>query len=58
MLEMTETEQKQVAIEKYINLQRIKKYGTAEIEYQDRIARAELQILGISSEDLTLEKEA
>lgn len=58
MLDMTETEQKQVAIEKYINLQRIKKYGSAEIEYQDRIAKAELQILGISSEDLTLEKEA
>lgn len=55
MLDMTETEQKQVAIEKYINLQRIKKYGSAEIEYQDRIAKAELQILGISSEDLSLE---
>ncbi len=58
MQDMTETEQKQIAIEKYINLQRIKKYGDSEIEYQDRIAKAELQILGISSEDLTLEKEA
>lgn len=54
MQDMTETEQKQIAIEKYINLQRIKKYGDSEIEYQDRIAKAELQILGISSEDLTL----
>ena len=51
---MTEAEQKKAAIEKYINIQRIKKHGQEEIEYQDKIARAELQILGISTEDLEM----
>lgn len=52
--EMTEAEQKKAAIEKYINIQRIKKHGQEEIDYQDKIARAELQILGISTEDLEI----
>lgn len=51
---MNENEQKKIAIEKYINIQRIKKHGQEEIEYQEKIARAELQILGISTEDLEI----
>ena len=53
---MNENEQKKIAIEKYINIQRIKKHGQEEIEYQEKIAKAELQILGISTEDLEIEK--
>jgi len=52
---MNENEQKKVAIEKYINIQRIRKHGQEEIEYQEKIAKAELQILGISTEDLEFE---
>ena len=52
MEQMNENEQKKVAIEKYINIQRIKKHGQEEIDYQEKIAKAELQILGISTEDL------
>lgn len=52
---MNENEQKKVAIEKYINIQRIKKHGQEEIDYQEKIAKAELQILGISTEDLEIE---
>ncbi len=52
MNQMNENEQKKVAIEKYINIQRIKKHGQEEIDYQEKIAKAELQILGISTEDL------
>lgn len=53
---MNENEQKKIAIEKYINIQRIKKHGLEEIEYQEKIAKAELQILGISTEDLEIEQ--
>lgn len=56
MEQMSENEQKKVAIEKYINIQRIKKHGQEEIEYQEKIAKAELQILGISTEDLEFEQ--
>ena len=56
MEQMNENEQKKVAIEKYINIQRIKKHGQEEIEYQEKIAKAELQILGISTEDLEIEQ--
>ena len=51
---MNEQEMKKIAIEKYINIQRIKKHGQEEIEYQERIAKAELHALGISSEELEL----
>lgn len=54
MNDMNEKELKKIAIEKYINIQRIKKHGQEEIEYQDRIARAELQALGITTEELDL----
>ena len=53
---MNENEQKKIAIEKYINIQRIKKHGQEEIDYQEKIAKAELQILGISTEDLEIEQ--
>ncbi|MCD7956475.1 MAG: hypothetical protein LUG93_12160 [Lachnospiraceae bacterium] len=53
---MNEQEMKKIAIEKYINIQRIKKHGQEEIEYQEKIARAELQMLGISTEDLDVSK--
>ena len=43
-----------IAIEKYINIQRIKKHGQEAIEYQERIAKAELQALGIPSEELEI----
>ncbi|MBQ7583129.1 MAG: hypothetical protein IJT24_00830 [Lachnospiraceae bacterium] len=51
---MNDNEIKHAAIEKFVNIQRIKKGGEEEIKYQERIARAELQALGISTEDLEL----
>lgn len=56
MDDMNEKELKKIAIEKYINIQRIKKHGQEEIEYQEKIAKAELQALGIATEELELEK--
>jgi len=53
-----EKEMKLLAIEKYSNLQRIKKYGQEEIEYQEKIAKAELQMWGISTEDLEYKESA
>ncbi len=53
--QMNEQEMKRVAIEKYVNIQRIKKHGKEEIEYQEKIAKAELQILGIATEELEME---
>ena len=55
--QMNEQEMKRVAIEKYVNIQRIKKHGQEELEYQEKIARAELQMLGISTEDLEISKQ-
>ncbi|MCI8993781.1 MAG: hypothetical protein HFG80_13880 [Eubacterium sp.] len=54
MEQMNEQEMKKVAMEKYTNIQRIKKYGDKEIEYQEKILKAELAMLGISTEDLDL----
>ncbi len=56
MDDMNEKELKKIAIEKYINIQRIKKHGQEEIDYQEKIAKAELQALGIATEELELEK--
>ena len=53
---MNEQELKKVAMEKYTNIQRIKKYGQEELEYQERVLRAELQMLGVSTEELELKK--
>ncbi len=55
--QMDEQEMKRVAIEKYVNIQRIKRHGQEEVEYQEKIARAELQMLGISTEDLEISKQ-
>ena len=55
--QMNEQEMKKVAIEKYVNIQRIKKHGQEEIDYQEKISRAELQILGISTEELEIGKQ-
>lgn len=55
--QMDEQEMKRAAIEKYVNIQRIKKHGQEEVEYQEKIARAELQMLGISTEDLEISKQ-
>lgn len=52
--QLNEQEMKRVAIEKYVNIQRIKKHGAEEIEYQEKIAKAELQMLGIAAEELEL----
>ena len=51
---MYENELKKVAIEKYINIQRIKKHGQEEIDYQEKLAKAELQALGIPTDDLEI----
>ncbi len=53
---MTIEEQKQIALEKYVSLQRIKKYGDDELKYQEKVCVKELNALGLSVEDLTLEK--
>lgn len=55
-MDVNENELKKVAIEKFVSIQRIKKYGQEELDYQERIARAELQTMGISTEDLELKK--
>ena len=52
--DMYENELKKVAIEKYINIQRIKKHGQEEIDYQEKLAKAELQALGIPTDDLEI----
>lgn len=54
---MDEKELKKIAIEKFINIQRIKKHGQEEIDYQEKIARAELQALGITTEELELKED-
>lgn len=53
--QINELEIKRAAIERYVNIQCIKKHGQEEIEYQEKIARAELQMLGISTEELEIE---
>lgn len=57
MESMNENEQKKVALEKYANIQRIKRYGMEELEYQEKLLKAELQTLGISTEELELKKQ-
>lgn len=52
---MNENEQKKAAIDRYINIQRIEKYGKEEIEYQKRAAKVELQVLGIPTDDLEID---
>lgn len=45
-------ELKKNAIEKYVNIQRIKRYGQDEIVYQEKIVKAELKMLGVATDDL------
>lgn len=56
MEQMNENEQKKAAIDRYINLQRIEKYGKEEFEFQKRAAKVELQMLGIPTDDLEIDK--
>lgn len=54
---MNENEMKQVALEKFASIQRIKRYGKEELEYQEKLVRAELHNLGISTEELELKEQ-
>lgn len=56
MDDMNTEEMKQVALEKYADIQRIKKYGQEELEYQEKLVKAKLQNLGVSTEELELKK--
>lgn len=51
---MTEQEQKNIAVEKFVVIQRIKKYGNEALEYQEKILRKELQMLGVEAENFVL----
>lgn len=55
--QMNENEQKKAAVERYINLLRLEKYGKEEFNFQKRAAKVELQILGIPTEELEAESE-
>lgn len=56
MEEMNEKELKDIRLKEFAELQRIKKAANRdeEIEYQERILKAQLQSLGIHTEDLEL----
>lgn len=45
MQTMTEQEQKNVAVEKFVAIQRIKKYGNEELEYQEKYERKNFKCL-------------
>lgn len=49
---MNENEQKQVAMDWYVNIQRIKEGGREELEYQEALAEARLNMLGIPTDNL------
>jgi hypothetical protein len=57
VLEMTEKEQAMLLIEEYTKLQRIKtaKDRDKEIQYQLKVTKAKLEVLGIASEDLDID---
>ena len=55
--DITLDELKQVTIDYYINLQCIKKADTGnnpELEYQLRVAKSKLSVLGVSAEDFEM----
>lgn len=54
MEEMNDKELVDFIIREYVNLQRIKKYGKEEIEYQEKVLKNRLSTFGISTEDLEL----
>lgn len=56
MDEMNEKELKDMRLKEFADLQRIKKAENrdSEIEYQERILKAQLQSLGVPTEDLEI----
>ena len=54
--EMNEKELKDQVIKEFVNLQRVKSAADreAEIEYQEKVLKARMQSLGISTEDLEI----
>ena len=54
--EMTEKEQIAILIDQYTNLQRIKAAEdmAKEVEYQIKITKAKLDVMGIATEDLDM----
>ncbi|MCI8859087.1 MAG: hypothetical protein HFI71_06105 [Lachnospiraceae bacterium] len=57
VMEMTLDELKQITIDYYVNLQRIKKADTGnnpELEYQLRVVKNKLASLGIPSEEFEM----
>ena len=50
--QVNENEQKKAAVDRYINLLRLEKYGKEEFNFQKRAAKIELQILGIPAGEL------
>ena len=54
MEDMTEKELITVLIDKYTDLQRIKRANNQELEYQIKVTIAKLASLGVSVEDITL----
>ncbi|MDD5900675.1 MAG: hypothetical protein PUC73_07280 [Lachnospiraceae bacterium] len=54
--EMSEKELKDQVIKEFVNLQRVKTATDreAEIAYQEKVLRARMQSLGISTEDLEI----
>lgn len=54
---MNEKELKDQVIKEFVNLQRLKSAADrdAEIAYQEKVLRARMQSLGISTEDLEIE---
>lgn len=54
MEDMNEKELQDLLIKEYADIQRIKKYGKEELDYQERILKSRLTALGISAEELEL----
>lgn len=54
MEDINEKELQDLLIKEYADIQRIKKYGKEELDYQERILKSRLTALGISAEDLEL----
>lgn len=48
----TKSEEIQNAIQRYVDIQRIKEYGQKEIEFQEMAAKATLESLGVNTQSL------
>lgn len=57
-MDMNELELKEQAIKEFVNIQRLKAAEdiNKELEYQERILKARLQVLGIPTEDLEIKR--